>query len=421
MLPAITNTKQADVIPYKKSFAETMCEGYHFEVKQEFNSAGIRSVFYYKEEHSLLVTHVHSNRVHIINLETGKLRWFDHHGTTVRSVLVSNHEIISASWDGKVCITDFDSLESRLVLTDKDMGRCPYVTVSPDHQFAYSYSYDSDKNPARSSNSIRKWALHNGQLISLNQLPGYHLSIRRCGSCQVNETTLYTVSDTGHLHIYNCDTGVLIHEDFYNDHLQSLCLLPLYNLIAIGGGYGNIYLCDSSGQRILQKTNVHRYDISDLLAHPEKPDLMISIGFDGTMKIWKLPNLELAGSAELNNERLWSVTAVNDLLVTGSENGDIRIYDIKNLPEVILKGKLIVSERSYAFMPASSNSFYTSDLSMMQVTKNENCSIIENQFSEYLLNIANSFRIFKELFSSENNDQSFLRKEDNGFYQISKL
>jgi len=419
--PAYKNSFKTNVNLYNKSFAETLCDGYRFEVKPDFNSAGIRALFYYKAGHSLLITHVFSNRVHVLNLATGELRWFDHHGITVRSVLVCNHEIVTSGWDEKVCVTNFDTLDCRMILTDDMMGRCPYVAISPDLKFAYSYSYDSDKNPERTSNTIRKWSLTDGHLVFYMITPGYYLTKRRCGSCEVYDTLLYVVSDTGFLHIYNSETGILLGEDFYNDHLQSLCILPAFNMVAFGGEEGTIYLCNSSGKRILQKNNVHSHNVSHLIVHPDKPDTMISIGFDGKVNIWRLPDMILLGSTELNQSHLWSVTVINDLLITGGENGDIWIHEIKNLPNITLKGKLVVSERSYAYMPASPNSFYTSDLSMMQVRKNGDCSIIENQFSEYLLNTGNSFRIFKELFSAENNDRPFLRKDDSGFYQISKL
>jgi outer membrane protein assembly factor BamB len=420
MLPALFNTNRNFIPSHKKSFEENLCEGYHFEIKNGIKSAGARSVYYYKTEHSLLVSHVYSNRVHVLNLETGKLRWFDHHGTTVRSVQVCSHEIITASWDGTVCITGFDRLELRLVLTEKDMGRCPYAAISPDNNFVYAYSYDSDKNPLHTSNTVRKWSLADGKLEKVLQLPGIHLSGRRCGSCEVNDNRLFVVSDTGHLNIYDCSMGSLIAEFNYSDQLQCLSLLKGFDMVAMAGGEGNIYLCDLSGQRIIQKRKGHQHDVAHLYVLPDKPEIMVSVGFDGAMKIWKLPDLQLLESIDVSRNRLWTVCAINDLLISGGEDGDIWIYDIKNLPNVVPKGKLVFSDESYAFLQYNSNSFFASDQSMMQVSRNIDKIPIDDQFAEYLLTTACNFKIFKDLFGSGSHDSSDPINDSRGFYQITQ-
>jgi WD40 repeat protein len=420
MLPAISGANQEFILSRRRTFAEMLCEGYHFEINNEIRNSGTRSVYYYKAEHSLIISHVYSSRVHVLNLETGKLRWFDHHGTTVRSVQVCNHEIVTASWDSTVCVTGFDSMELRLRLTEKEMGRCPWAAISPSNDFLYSYSYDSDKNPALTSNTVRKWMLSDGKLEKSLQLPGIHLSIRRCGSCEVYDNRLFVVSDTGNFNIYDCNTGILLSEFYYNDHLQCFCLSRDFNLIAIAGGEGSIYLCDLSGQKILQKRKVHRFDISQLYIHPENPEILISISFDGEMKIWKLPDLELLESVEVSKERLWTVCIVNDHLLTGGEDGDIWIYDIKNLPGIKLKGKLVFADDSYTFLNVESNSFYTTDLSRIQVRRNADGILINDQFAEYLLNTACNFKGFKDLFCSESNDLYAFLTENKGFYQITQ-
>lgn len=420
MLPALLNTNQEFAVSRKKTFAETLCEGYHFEIKDNVRNTGTRSIFYYKAEHSLLISHLYSNRVHVLNLETGKLRWFDHHGTTVRSVQVFNNEIVTASWDGTVCITSFESMELRLRLTEKEMGRCPWIAFSPFNNSLYSYSYDSDKNPALTSNTIRKWILPDGKMDKSLQLPGIHLSIRRCGSCEVYNNRLYVVSDTGCLDIYDCNTGMLLSVSNYYDHLQCLNVITDFNLIAIAGGEGNIYLCDLSGQKILQKRKAHRFDIAQLFVHPEKPEIIISVGFDGSMKLWKLPYLELLESVEVTRDRLWTVSVINDILITGGEDGNIWIYDIKNLPGIILKGKLVFSHDSYTFLNLELNSFYSSDLSNIQVRRKIDGIVIFDQFAEYLLNTSCDFRVFKDFFSSETKDPSSFLANNKGFYQISQ-
>ena len=420
MLPTKFNTNQEFAISHKKSFADNLSEGYHFKLKDETRNAGTRSVCYYKTEHSLLVSHVWSNRVHILNLGTGKLRWFDHHGTTVRSVQICNNEIITTSWDGTVCITGFDSLELRLILTEKEMARCPYAAISSDNNFVYSYSYDSDKNPYQTSNTVRKWSLTDGKLEKVIQLPGAHLTRRRCGSCEVHNNRLYVVSDTGYFNIYDCDTGTLLKEDKYNDQLACLCLLPKFNMIALAGGEGNIHLCDLTGHRISSSQYGHIWDISQLVPLQNQPEIMISVGFDGIMNIWRLPSMELIKSVDVHMARLWTVDEVNSLILTGGEDGVIYIYDIKNLPVIVLKGKLVFSDESYTFFHSELNSFYASDQSRVQVIRNEDGKHIEGQFAEYLINSVCNFKIFKDLFSSESNDLSVLKIENKGFFQITQ-
>jgi WD40 repeat protein len=418
MLPDILNTSRETGISHTKTFNESLCEGYHFEIKDNIKRAGSRSIYYYKTEHSLLVTHFYSSRVHILDLETGKLKWFDHHGTTVRSVCVCNQEIVTTSWDGTVHVTGFESLEPRLILTEKDMGRCPDAAISLDNESVFSYSYDSDKNPLLTSNTVREWNLSDGKLKRKLQLPGTHLSSRRCGYCAVFDNRLYVVSNSGNLDIYDSNSGLLLAEDLYNDQLQSLCLFPGLNLLAMAGSEGNIYLCDLSGKRILRRRKVHLYDISQLLVHPDKPEIMISISFDGTMKIWKLPELELLASVDASNDRLWNVTTLNDLLISGGDQEETSIYNIKNLSSPVLKGKLVFSDESYAFFPCGSDSFYTNNQSIMQVRRDEDGTLLEGQLAEYLLNTACDLRILKDLFSPETNDQSKFRLTNKGLLQI---
>jgi WD40 repeat protein len=262
--------------------------------------------------------------------------------------------------------------------------------------------------------------LSDGELVKSLQLPGIHLSMRRCGSCEVYDNRLFVVSDTGCFDIYDSNTGILLSEFNYYDHLQCLSLLTGFNLIAIGGGEGNIYLCDMSGQKILQKRKAHRFDIAQLFVHPQKPEILISIGFDGAMKLWKLPDLELLESVEVTRDRLWTVSVINDLLMTGGEYGDIWIYDIKNLPGIKLKGKLVLSGESYAFLNPESNSFFATDLSSIQVIRNVDSKMINDQFSEYLVNTVCNFKDFKDLFCHDGNDSSDRIPDNKGFYQISQ-
>jgi WD40 repeat protein len=409
MLPGLSNAKQYFPIPCRKSFTDTLTEGYRFDLKCNQKNPGTRSVYYYKPEHSLLISHVSGNRVHLINLLTGKIRWFDHHGTTVRSLHVCNHEIISASWDGTVCVTNFDSLKLRLILTETSMGRSPQAITSPDGSFAYSYTYDSDKNPECTSNTVRKWSLANGELKTIFRLSGNHPGPRRCGACTIFNNQLYIVSNTGYLEVFNYTTEKKEGEIFCNDELQSICAAPFCNKVLFAGNKGMIYSYDAGIQKFTQSVQAHNWDVADLMVHPDRPEILLSVSFDGTLKLWEMPDLKLLGSVNVDRNYLWTLTIVNDLLLTGGNEGKIWIYDLKVLPNIVLKGKIVVFAESYAYLPVDANSFYATDPATMQVSKKEDDEPVNSQFAEYLLNSCNNFKGFQDLFNSESEDspQSF--------------
>lgn len=420
MLPAEFQTYPMLAASQIKTFAERLTEGYRFELNEKIRNTGIRSVYYYKSDNSLLVTHVWTNRVHLLNLDTGHLRWFDHHGTTVRSVQVCNNEIITSSWDGTVCITDYDTLILRLILTENEMARCPYAAISPDNNFAFSYSYDSDKNPLLTSNTVRKWSLANGRLEKKLRLPGNHLSGRRCGACEVVDSKLFVVSDTGHLDIYDYLTGNMIAEFNYYDQLQTLCVLKNLKMVAIAGGEGDIYLCGNTGRQILRKRKAHQKDISQLMVLPGNPKIMVSVCFDGELKMWRLPDMELLELVKVSEDRLWTVTTVNDLLLAGGEDGIIWIYDIKKIPGAEPKGTLAFSDEAFSLFQPESNSFFANDKSMIQVVRNDDGKNVEAQFAEYLINSVCNFQIFMDLFGSERNNSSISINDNRGLYQITQ-
>lgn len=430
MLPEISNNNHQLTLTNYKSFADTLLEDHSFDLKFTRINLGTRFLYYDKTEHTLLISHVNSNRVHLLNLHTGKLRWFDHHGTTVRSVQTnSNHEIITASWDGTCCITDFYTLNLRLRLTENDMGRNPYIAVTNDNRFVYSYSYDSDKNPERTSNTVRQWQVSDGQLVRKFLMPGVHLTGRRCGSVEAfdDNNRLYIVSDTGHLHIYNATTGKLLKENFYGDLLQSLCIIPSFKMVAMAGDNGDIRICDLSGRNITSVKG-HVYYGSQLLVHPSKPEILISVSHDGTIKLWNLaklksmfrPRLELLETIHVDRrDSLWSATVVNDLVLSGGDLGDIMIYDIKNPGKAEFKGKLVIKQDQFAFIDANSKKFYSTDLSLLQVRKTDGTPVY-GQFADYLLKTTSNFKIFKDLFADSQKDLPGLIDPSKGFLQLTK-
>ncbi len=425
MLPQLSNNTQNHGL--YKSFAQTLNDNYTFEIRKRQN-LGVRFVFYDKVNHALIISYANTNRVHVLDLLTLKLRFFDHHGNTVRHINVTNNseEIVTASWDGSACATNAYDLKLRLKLTCKDSGRSPHATVSDEH--IYTYTYDSDKNIERISNTVRQWSIANGQLINTFILNGTHLASRRCGSCEEYNGLLYTVSDTGYLEVYNINTRELVVQNFFNDLLQALCIIPEYNMLACAGDDGNIHICDLSGRVITRKIKAHQYYISQLFRHPSKPEVLVSVSWDSCCKfwrlpvvksIWKSPTLELIGTVKVIGESsLWSATIINNLLICGGERNDIQIFDIQNMAEPIFKGKLVLSAESFALL--SDSDYFTNDLSMMQITNKDKSPINDSKLAEYVLQSNNNFKFFKDLFSSEDKKSEELENNSFGYLQLTK-
>lgn len=429
MLPQLSNNTQNHGL--YKTFAETLSENYTFEIRKRQN-LGVRYVFYDKINHALIISYANTNRVHVLDLSTSKLRFFDFHGSTVRHIDVTKNgeEIVTASWDGSACLTSYYDLKLRLRLTTRDSGRSPHAAVSDGYIF--TYTYDSDKNVERISNTVRQYCLASGTLENTFMLNGSHLGTRRCGSCIEHNGLLFAVSDTGYLEVYNIKTGELLVHNVFKDLLQTICIFPEYNMLVCAGDEGFLYLVEaSSGRIITKKIGVHLYYISQLIRHPSKTNVFFSVSWDGTCKawrlsveksIWKLPTLELIGTANVKGETsLWSATIINDLLVCGGERSDIQIFDIQNMAEPIFKGKLVLSADSFALL-SDSNTFYTNDLStkMVQVTNKDKSPINDSKLAEYVLRANNNFKFFKDLFSSEDKKRKELENNSFGYLQITK-
>jgi WD40 repeat protein len=420
MKPAIINSFNLSLAPFGKTFEETLAEGFRFEVRPDAGNTGIRSLVYAKQEHSLIISHTYGGRVHVLDLSTGKLRWYDHHSSTVRCIQISGNEIITASWDSFIGVTDFDSLKSRMMLSDRQMGRSPHVCISSDKTSAYSYSYDSDKAADRTSNTVRQWNMSDGRLMNVFMLSGEHLSSRRCGACEEFGNRLFAVADTGHLDIINPLNGNIIAELDLHDQLQSICILPDHRLIATGGSEGNIYLCDFSGKLVNQKIKAHTQDVTQMILHPTLPDTLVSISFDGTISIWKLPDIDLITSVNANRHWLWCGQIINNLLLAGGTEGDIWIYDIQNPEKMSLVGKLLIDDESCTFLPSNSNLFYSDHPEIIRVRREADGEVVEGQFANYLINSCNRFKILSDLFSIEKNCLSSLQSGNQDFYQLTK-
>ncbi len=394
----IKHLKKTEDLPvsYGESLMNTrVSDEFRFDIKDNLRNLGTRSICCYKNY--ILVSHVYSNRVHKINLLNGKISWFDHHNKTVRHILTRNNEIITASWDGSVGVTDFDTLNLRLRLTELSMGRCPHIEISSDSGEIYSYTYDSDKDPERFSNTIRTWSLQDGSLKNKILLNGYHLGSRRAGSCVFLKNHLYSVSNSGNFEIIDCTTN-RIQKIFCHEDLGSVIAIgpPDNETIIFGGTTGTLYkfsITDNS----LTSLKGHDFTIQSLAWYREK-NLMISIDSGGILNIWKFPDFELISSTSVFYDYLWTVAIANDLILTGGDQGPIWIYDIKEPEKVRLKGKMVVFEEGYSFIPMDSGEFFSTDASKIRVIRKDSNTTETSRHSEYLLISQNNYRVVHDLF-----------------------
>jgi WD40 repeat protein len=160
---------------------------------------GTRNLYYHGPDNTLLITHSRSSRVHLINLNTGVMRFHDFHSKTARKILVHQNEIITASWDATISVVDYATLRQRLKLTHNGMGRSPYVAVSGSGEHFVTFSYDSDIRPEYLTNSVKIWSAKTGELEKEINNTGEHQTTIRSGACLVHGKYLYVISDSGDL------------------------------------------------------------------------------------------------------------------------------------------------------------------------------------------------------------------------------
>jgi len=401
MLPDIANRQSVKLTLFKEDFYRKLIDDYTIRVKPGLQHYGTRYVYYHEADNTLLVSHSWGSRVHLINLNTGNLRYHDFHSKTVRKILVYNNEIITASWDGTIRVVDYHTLKERLMLGDPEMGRSPCVSVSPSGEHLVSFSYDSDIKPEYTSNRVRLWQLNNGHLKRIFHNTGEHMSYRRSGYCLIHENNLYVISNSGYLNVYQLGTGMLVSSIFLSLNLRAMCLHPSRNLIFIGNEAGEIHVCRLIPTLSLYTIKAHRYDISEFRVHPEREDILITIAFDGKVKFWKLPSFSCECEISCDYSMLWTQTMKKDIFFTGSDEGEIWIFDVHDLPNVRLKGKMKVYNDFFVVYANDSRFFYTNDISKLELLNKDNNEPVNGKQAEYLLNSFNKEWVLHDVFRSD--------------------
>ena len=405
---------EQSVARYKAGFFDQSLEGYSVRPTKINLNPAVRSLFYYPKENCLLVSHIQNGRLHIIDLTTGKTRFHDQHGRTIRKVGVFRNEIITASWDASVRVVDFNSLAPRLFLTDDLMGRTPFFFVSEEENAVYVFCYDSDKDVECLSNRIRKWSLETGELLGITGDTGNHISFLSSGSTLVHENRLYVVSDSGYLTIHDPVSMQIIDRLFINENLRTFCCVPAFGLLAIADLNGYVHLFDIRRNCLVGEYRCHFSDISSIKAHPSKPDVIITSSFDGTVKFWELPDFRQTVHADTGGQHLWTFTLKDDLLITGGDNGDIWVFDTSDPEACSLRGIMNVLHDSIAVSKEGSKKFFTNDISNFELINDKTNQPATGKQAEYLLNLCNSESVIRDVFHTAS-DMDFLLQEPERF------
>ncbi len=401
MLTVPSHDQSPALITWQNDFLNCLLEDYQVTIRSDKPVLGIRSLCYDENENTLIISNIETQRVHLLNLSTGELRWYDHHEATVRHIVRYKNEIITCSWDGTVRVVDFSTLSERMMLTERYMGRSPFVTLSPDGRYLFSFSYDVEKDLSCQTNIVRKWSYSTGNMLQVFSDTGFHKSGTKSGVCIPIADRLYIISNSGFLNVFHLNSGKLLKANSIAGDFRTMCLVPEFNTIIASDVNGHIYLYNVISDRFYASYWIHQNDITGLNVHPGKPDIFITCSFDGDVKIWQLPGVNCLNTIEVDHHELWAVTFIGDLLVVGSTSGYIYIYDISTPSTAYLKGKVFLSDDVYAIFLQDSKQIYTNDISVINICRKQTGEIITGKEAEYLLNLLNSKKVLHALFGRE--------------------
>jgi WD40 repeat protein len=382
-----------------------------YRMKNNFRRPGIRFLTWYDKDKTLLVSNVHNGQVQLLNLLSGKLRHFKSHFRTVRRVKVVDEEIITASWDGSVRISNYYTLEERLKLRCLKMGRCPDFSLTPDGNFLFSFSYDQDVDPANSYNNVRQWCLKTGTLHNIFPASSCKTGTSFSGSSIYHNNRLYVASDSGFYRAFSLETGSLIAELRFNTDFRTMIGLPHYNCMLACDWEGNIYLLNMLTHQPDMKVKAHSHDIYCLREHPLRKGNIFTADKFGMVNIWEMPGLRYVNTIDTGMVDVWSMDFLNNRLLVGGNGGKIMVYDIIDLNRIKYIGSLLIGHDSFVAQVEGSNRYFTNDTSLIEIVNLADNSILEGKEAEYLAGEFNSLKVLRELFGVEDYTNELLNGE----------
>ena len=121
-----------------------------------------------------------------------------------------------------------------------------------------------------------------------------------------------------------------------------------------------------------------------------------------------MPGFELINTIKSNYSDIWAFTFVNDLLVSSNINGEVIIYDIDDLTNIKIKGRLsIFEDNAFVTQITDSKMFFTNDLSKMEVSYEYKTTPVNKIEAQYILEQNNNFKVLRDLFNIEDDVNQF--------------
>ncbi len=379
-----------------------------YRLRNNFRRPGIRYLTWYDKDKTLLVSNNNNGQVQLLNLLTGNMRHIKSHSHTVRRVKVVNEEIITASWDGSVRITNYYTLEERLKLKDLKMGRCPDFTLTSEGSFLFSFSYDHDVDPASAYNNVRQWCLKTGKLHHIFTASPSKTGTISSGSSICYNNRLYVVSDSGFYRVFSLETRSLIAELRFIKDFRTMIGLPHYNCMLACDWEGSIYLLNMLTHQPEMKIKAHSHDIYCLREHPLRKGHIFTSDKYGRVKIWKMPGLRYVNTIDTGMVEVWSMDFLNNRLLAGGSGGKIMVYDISDLNRIKYIGSVVIGDDSFVARKEGSNRYFTNDARMIEILNLADNSIMEGKEAEYLAGECNSLTVLRELFGIEDHANELL-------------
>jgi WD40 repeat protein len=164
---------------------------------------------------------------------------------------------------------------------------------------------------------------------------------------------------------------------------------------------GDLHFFNMSTNTFDYKVKASNSGIYCIRVHPDNPNIIFTSSSDGVIRVWEMPGFNLVNTIIVGHHDLWSMVFINNRLLTGDIDGEIRVYDIKDLSNILLKGRLVISNGVFVAQVPESPMFYTNDLNVMEIYRKSDMEKITGKNGEHILGQSNRLSVLRELFGIE--------------------
>lgn len=356
-MDALQHSSSNNLSRFQKEVSNSLDKNFSVEWDENGILPGIRSLYYDAKHHLLAISNVGNGKIQLIGLRDGKFRTSQLHTTTIRKVMIYNDEIITACWDRSIKVSNLTTLKTRLHLTEASMGRCPHFHIDQINNHLYSFSYDSDVSLDK-GNTIRKWSLNDGSLLQSFSASDFCAPTNRGGTSFVKNDKLFIASDSGYLRVYDTRNGLLLRErTMLPDFTQ---LIPYgKNQLLISTQNGMLYLADEESLGFKKEAKCLAGDILNMKYHPYDPNLIAISDITGQVIIFNINEWRTVNSIDTKHYQPWGMAFMDNNLLVGHYDGEILVYDMQQIENIRLKGRLICLHDSFLAQLSTTKHFYT--------------------------------------------------------------